>query len=134
MPADFDAADLEGIDEIIDVDTRKAYAPPRRQKIRSFTVACLIINRTVGSGIFVTPATILSDTNSVGVSLILWTLGGLVSLLAVLMWLEFGLSTPRRRVTDGSIHSVPRSGGEKNYVSAVSHTSSTVIWLMSNKA
>ena len=118
MTTDFDPADLEGLDEVVDNETRKTYAPSRRQKIHSFTVACLIFNRTIGSGIFVTPSQILLATNSVGVSLLFWFIGGCISLCGLLVWLEFGLSTPRRKVSDGDVQSVPRSGGEKNYVSA----------------
>lgn len=121
MAPDFDPEDLEGLDEVLDHDTRKTYAPSRHQKIHSFTVACLILNRTIGSGIFVTPTTILRATNSVGISLLFWAIGGLLSMCALLVWLEFGLSTPRRRVAGGNVQCVPRSGGEKNYVSLVRH-------------
>jgi amino acid transporter len=117
MAAGFDPEDLEGLDEVIDEDTRKAYAPTKRQKIHSFTVACLILNRTIGTGIFVTPIKILNATNSPGLSLLFWGVGGLLSICALLVYLEFGLSTPRRVVTGGSKQAVPRSGGEKNYVS-----------------
>jgi hypothetical protein len=117
MALNFDPEDLEGLDEVVDEDTRKAYAPTKRQKIHSFTVACLILNRTIGTGIFVTPSIILQATNSPGISLLFWGIGGLLSVCALLVWLEFGLSTPRRVVTGGSKQPVPRSGGEKNYVS-----------------
>lgn len=119
MAPDFDPEDLEGLDEVLDNDTRKTYAPSRRHKIHSFTVACLILNRTIGSGIFVTPSSILRATNSVGISVLFWAIGGLLSLCGLLVWLEFGLSTPRRKVSDGNMQSVPRSGGEKNYVSLI---------------
>lgn len=122
MAPDFDPEDLEGIDLVIDADTRKTYAPSRRQKIHSFTVACLIVNRTVGSGIFVTPAKILQATDSVGVSLLIWTIGGFLSLCGLTVWLEFGLSTPRRKVAGGELQCVPRSGGEKNYVRRVARS------------
>jgi hypothetical protein len=119
MAAGFDPEDIEGIDEFVDEDTRKAYAPTKRQKIHSFTVACLILNRTIGSGIFVTPHKVLIATKSTSLSLAFWGIGGLLTLCALLVWLEFGLSTPRRIVTGGSKQAVPRSGGEKNYVSRI---------------
>jgi hypothetical protein len=111
--------------------SRKIYAPSKRLKVRSFTVICLILNRTigkipntflqiilikVGSGIFLTPSRALRGSGSPGISLILWALGGLVSIAAVLVWLEFGLTIPRE-LAGGRVRSVPRSGGEKNYVS-----------------
>ena len=70
----------------------------------------------LGSGIFVNPARVLLGTKSVGLSLLLWALGGVVAIAGVLVWLEFGLSTPRQEVQPGDEKSIPRSGGEKNYV------------------
>lgn len=116
MPPTFDDEDLAYIDEVVDSETRKTYAPPRKQKIRWYTVGFLILNRTIGSGIFVTSATIIQNTRSPGIALIFWSLGGLLSLCVALVWLEFGLTIPRKQVVGGTIQCVPRSGGEKNYV------------------
>jgi len=52
----------------------------------------------------------------VGATLLLWFAGGIISLAASLVWLELGLSTPRLPVPGVGKRSVPRSGGEKNYV------------------
>ncbi|KAI4181528.1 MAG: hypothetical protein LQ346_006757 [Caloplaca aetnensis] len=101
-------------------------SPPEPQKLGSFTVMCLIINRTIGSGIYVTPAIVLRATNSVGISLFLWTFGALFGLSGLLVWLELGLSIPKFQPPDEGTDSlrngerpfenVPRSGGEKNYL------------------
>jgi hypothetical protein len=69
-----------------------------------------------GSGIFVNPGEVLIGTNSYGISILLWTIGGIVAMCGLLVWLEFGLSIPRQIVASGEERSVPRSGGEKNYV------------------
>ena len=61
------------------------------------------------------PAIVLKGTGNVGVSLLLWVVGAIVATCGVLVWLEMGLSVPRFDV-HGSEVSVPRSGGEKNYV------------------
>ncbi|KAL9123886.1 MAG: hypothetical protein Q9217_006728 [Psora testacea] len=118
--------------------------PPESQKMGSFTVMCLILNRTIGktmsyreirfhcidhlegSGIYVSPAIVLQATNSTGVSLFLWTLGAIFGVSGVLVWLELGLSIPKfqppeqalepQREGEGAFESVPRSGGEKNYL------------------
>lgn len=71
----------------------------------------------LGSGIFVSPILILRGTGSVGVSLLTWVAGGLVAMCGLLVWLELGLSIPQVTVPGGELKSVPRSGGEKNYVS-----------------
>ena len=112
----FDQEDIEELEVEFDHEhMRKEYVPSGQEKIKSFTVACLIINRSVGSGIFATPAKVIQGTNSIGVSLIFWTLGGLLALCGTLVWIEFGLSIPRE-IVDGKERAVPRSGGEKNYV------------------
>jgi hypothetical protein len=113
-PGHFDEEDLVDLD--FDQERmRKEYAPSRHEKLRSFTVMCLIFNRSIGSGIFATPAKILRGTNSVGVNTVFWAIGGLLTMCGILVWLEFGLSIPREYV-NGKDRAVPRSGGEKNYV------------------
>ena len=80
-----------------------------------------------GSGIFVSPAIVLKTTGSVGVSLLLWTLGAVVGMSALCIWLELGLSVPKfelvnheetetSRQGEETLQCVPRNGGEKNYV------------------
>jgi amino acid transporter len=116
MPPGFDDEDLAGIDTVVDPQSRKIYVPPDKQKIHWSTVGFLILNRTIGSGIFVSSASVLQNTRSPGVALMFWAIGGLLTLCVVLVWLEFGLSTPVKRVAGGVVQCVPRSGGEKNYV------------------
>ncbi|KAL6716587.1 hypothetical protein ACLMJK_006154 [Lecanora helva] len=97
------------------------------QKLGPVTVACTILNRTIGSGIYVTPAIILRSTGSVGISLLLWAFGAVVGMSALLVWLELGLSIPKFEIPDRALtqpqredenafQSVPRNGGEKNYL------------------
>jgi len=95
---------------------REEFAPTSEQKLGRFTIVSLHLNRSIGSGIFVTPALILRGTGSIGASLLLWAAGAVISTSGLLVWLELGLSVPRQRVQEGSKKSVPRSGGEKNYV------------------
>ena len=51
-----------------------------------------VVGNIIGSGIFVTPAGILHKTNSVGLSLIIWVLSGLVTLLGAFCYMELGTS------------------------------------------
>lgn len=64
-----------------------------------------------------------------GVSLLLWTLGAIIGMSALFVWLELGLSIPKYELpvaesAEGgeegasALQSVPRNGGEKNYVSS----------------
>ncbi|TIC22551.1 putative methionine permease [Wallemia mellicola] len=63
----------------------------------------IIVNSIIGSGIFSTPASVYKHAGSVGLSLMLWLVGGFVSLCGSLMALEFGTG-------------IPVSGGLKNYL------------------
>ena len=58
----------------------------------------------------------LKGTDSIGITLIIWAFAGTVSIAALLVWLELSLSIPRYELNGNNV-SVPRSGGEKNYVS-----------------
>ena len=116
--ASFDQADYDRAVDDLDHDHQRIdVAPTTPQRLGRFTVVCLFLNRTIGSGIFVTPAKILQGTGSVGASLLLWGIGGLVATCGLLVWLELGLSIPLRMIPGtGELKNVPRSGGEKNYV------------------
>jgi hypothetical protein len=72
---------------------------------------------SLGTGIFKSPTTVMQGTSSVGISMIFWVLGALVAMAGVLVFAEFGLTVPRMRVEgQDEKESVPRNGGEKNYV------------------
>ncbi|KAH8165165.1 hypothetical protein CIB48_g3095 [Xylaria polymorpha] len=68
----------------------------------------LILNKMIGTGklVFSTPSSIFAATGSVGVSLFLWVIGGVLTFCGLSVWLEFGLA-------------IPRSGGEKNYLERI---------------
>lgn len=89
---------------------------PRMAKLGVFSTGCLIVNRMIGTGIFETPGTVWMSTETVAGSLFMWFLGGLISYAGLLVYLELGLTVPRYKVR-GTWRSIPRSGGEKNYVS-----------------
>ena len=56
--------------------------------------------------VFSTPSGIFASTGSVGISLMLWVVGGVLTFFGLSVFLEFGLA-------------IPRSGGEKNYLERV---------------
>ena len=87
----------------------------RADKLGIFSTGCLLINRMIGTGIFETPKTILIGTRSVSGALFMWCVGSLIAFAGLLVYLELGLTVPRYLVR-GRWRSVPRSGGEKNYV------------------
>ncbi|KAK9777965.1 putative High-affinity methionine permease [Seiridium cardinale] len=76
------------------------------RKIGVMGAIFLILNKMIGTGIFSTPSGIFAATGSVGVSLILWLVGGMLTFCGLSVFLEFGLA-------------IPLSGGEKNYLERV---------------
>lgn len=95
----------------------------------TYVNSIILMQCTPGSGIFVTPAILLKATGSPGASLLIWALGAVSSVCALMVWLEFAFSIPKftlpNRNEDGSLaegeclQCVPRSGGEKNYLEYV---------------
>ncbi|KAF3160354.1 hypothetical protein TWF225_003519 [Orbilia oligospora] len=100
----------EGLDlPVYDNEVRteeQTYAFDDSRKIGITGAGFLILNKMIGTGIFSTPSGIFAATGSVGVSLMLWVIGGLLTFCGLSVFLEFGLA-------------IPRSGGEKNYLERV---------------
>lgn len=63
----------------------------------------LIISRVIGSGIFATPGTIITQVGSPGLALSLWAVGAIVAACDLVVSLEYGCM-------------LPRSGGHKVYL------------------
>lgn len=55
----------------------------------------LIMSRVIGSGIFATPGAIVQSVGSIGVTLLLWVAGALISWLSLAVSLEYGCMLPR---------------------------------------
>lgn len=96
---------------------RVDFAPEESSKFGRFTLVALILNRTIGSGIFLSPHRVLGGTGCVGGALFVWLLAAIISTCGLYVWLECGLSMPQRIVRgENKPRGVPRSGGEKNYL------------------
>ncbi|KAK2606836.1 hypothetical protein N8I77_005561 [Diaporthe amygdali] len=88
------------------VQDEQAFKFSESRKIGVTGAVFLILNKMIGTGIFSTPSGIFASTGSVGISLMLWLIGGILTFAGLSVFLEFGLA-------------IPRSGGEKNYLERV---------------
>ncbi|CAD6445349.1 de1bd2df-e27b-4a2f-9748-9a3129b5dc9c [Sclerotinia trifoliorum] len=99
----------------LDRNKEVTHSPKGDHLLSRFQVACIIINRMMGTGIFESPTIIIQQDRNVGASLILWVLGFIASMAGTLMYVEYGLTIPWRTI-HGKFYFVPKSGGELNYL------------------
>ncbi|KAH6957978.1 amino acid permease-domain-containing protein [Ilyonectria sp. MPI-CAGE-AT-0026] len=93
-------------------------APKERFRLGYFDVMCLVMNRMIGTGIFNSPQRVMQGTHSTGAALLLWFAGIIYCLSGMHVYIEYGLNVPRY-VIHGVEQSIPRSGGDLNYLQYV---------------
>ena len=55
----------------------------------------IVVGTVIGSGIFLTPGAVVRNSGSGGMALVVWTVGGILSLLGALTFAELGASRPQ---------------------------------------
>ena len=94
-----DGAELEKEKSVVDVAEKdglvKVLGPPKLEKtVGVFGGIGLVVGSIIGSGIFLSPSSVLEGTGSVGLSLVIWTLCGLIALFGALCYVELGTEIP----------------------------------------
>ncbi|KAH9908935.1 high-affinity methionine permease [Xylariomycetidae sp. FL2044] len=69
---------------------------PLGYNVEWLTVILLNVNQMIGTGIFSTPASILSSTGSIGLSLVYWAIGAIMAASGVAVFLELAAYFPNR--------------------------------------
>lgn len=74
-----------------------------KRQVGLVSCVALIVGTIIGSGIFISPVYVLKETQSVGMSLVIWFLGGTLAMIGALCFSELGTM-------------IPKSGGTYIYV------------------
>lgn len=68
--------------------------PTLRKELNLFDTVAIVVGTTIGSGIFLIPSSIAGELNSFGVVLLVWMLGGILTVFGALSLAELGASYP----------------------------------------
>ncbi|KAJ5991065.1 hypothetical protein N7522_011272 [Penicillium canescens] len=74
-----------------------------RKSLNWSSAYILVVSRVIGSGIFATPGSIVKSAGSIGLTLLVWLVGTILSACGMAVSMEYGCM-------------LPRSGGEKVYL------------------
>ena len=69
--------------------------PTMKRDINLPYASCVMIGVIIGSGIFICPVSIVSHTHSIGLSLIIWLLSGLLTISLALCYTELSCMYPK---------------------------------------
>ena len=90
-----------------------------RKELNLISGTAVVIGLMIGSGIFITPSSILSYSQSFGLTLVLWVVGGLIALIGGLCFTELGVLIKK----SGSTYTFIREGysfrGQKPWLSMI---------------
>jgi hypothetical protein len=82
----------DGVTDEASVQDELTYQFDDSRKLGITSSVFVILNKMIGTGIFSTPSGIFAATGSVGVSLFLWVIGGILTFCGLSAFMEFGLA------------------------------------------
>ncbi|KAH0043071.1 hypothetical protein KCU78_g665, partial [Aureobasidium melanogenum] len=93
-----------------------------QNRLTTISVACIIANRMIGTGVFDAPTSVLRDDHNIASSLMLWLAGCFATLAGTLIYIEYGTTIPRYKFDHvARPRFVPRNGGELVYMNWIWH-------------
>ncbi len=75
-------------------ESTAASPPALRKELNLFDTVAIVVGTTIGSGIFLIPSSIASELNSFGAVLLVWVLGGILTVFGALSLAELGAIYP----------------------------------------
>ncbi|GEQ71149.1 hypothetical protein JCM33374_g4830 [Metschnikowia sp. JCM 33374] len=94
-PVSFES-DASSVDEQDSYGAPVEKVSPLGYQASSWTIVYLIIQGVIGTGIFVTPASVLKSLGSVGASYVFWIVGFIITLFQISVYIEYVTYFPKR--------------------------------------